>query len=81
MFYTDSSLGLTMMVVALWSIFVPMGCGATYGIAPFITRRGLGVASGLIGAGGNTGAAVTQAIFFTSNSMTLAEGFKWMGVM
>ena len=58
-----------------------MSCGATYGIAPFITRRGLGVASGLIGAGGNTGSAVTQAIFFTANGMTLAEGFKWMGVM
>ena len=44
------------------------------GIAPFITRRGLGVATGLIGAGGNTGSAITQAIFFTSASMTIAEG-------
>ena len=78
MFYCDSSLGLTMMVVAFWSIFVPMGCGASYGIAPFITRRGLGVASGLIGAGGNAGSAVTQALFFTGTNMSTAEGFKWM---
>lgn len=81
MYYADHSLGLTMVVVAFWSLFVPMSCGATYGIAPFITRRGLGVATGLIGAGGNTGSAITQAIFFTSASMTIAEGFKWMGVM
>lgn len=123
MYYADHSLGLTMVVVAFWSLFVPMGCGATYGarrrgvrcaerllsspcraqaraqaaaprapprrlfqpapgprlcpsagIAPFITRRGLGVATGLIGAGGNTGSAVTQALFFTSTSMSVAEG-------
>ena len=81
MYYTKSSLGLTMMIVAFWSILVPMACGASYGIVPFITKRGLGSASGMVGAGGNTGAAITQAIFFTSASMTTAEGFKWMGVM
>jgi NNP family nitrate/nitrite transporter-like MFS transporter len=81
MFYTSHSLGATMAVVAFWSIFIPMACGSTYGIAPFITRRGLGVATGLIGAGGNTGSAITQALFFTGTSMTTVEGFKWMGVM
>jgi nitrate/nitrite transporter NarK len=50
--YTSASLGLTMMVVVFWSLCVPMACGASYGVAPFITRRGLGVATGLIGAGG-----------------------------
>ncbi|GAB4819716.1 hypothetical protein N2152v2_006762 [Parachlorella kessleri] len=79
--YTSGSLGLTMMVVVFWSMTVPMACGATYGVAPFITRRGLGVATGLIGAGGNSGSAITQAIFFTSASMTEQEGFRWMGVM
>lgn len=81
MFYTSHTLGGTMVIVAFWSIFVPMGCGASYGVAPFITRRGLGVATGLIGAGGNAGSAVTQALFFTGAGMTTAEGFKWMGVM
>jgi uncharacterized membrane protein len=81
MFYVDHSLGATMAVVVMWSLFVPMACGASYGIAPFITRRGLGVATGLIGAGGNAGSAVTQALFFTGANMTVAEGFLWMGVM
>lgn len=70
-----------MTVVAFWSIFVPMACGASFGVAPFITRRGLGVATGLIGSGGNAGSAITQALFFTATSMTVAEGFQWMGVM
>lgn len=79
--YMSGSLGLTMMCIAIWAIFVPMACGATYGVAPFITRRGLGVATGLIGAGGNAGGAINQALFFTSPSMTTAEGYRWMGVM
>ena len=78
MYYVSSSLTNTMVVVAFWSIFVPAACGATYGIAPFITRRGLGVATGLIGAGGNAGSAITQAAFFTSSAMSLSEGFQWM---
>jgi len=43
-------------------------------------KRGLGNASGLLGAGGSVGAAITQAIFFTPASLTIAEGFKWMGI-
>ena len=31
MFYTSHSLGATMAVVVAWSLFVPMGCGASYG--------------------------------------------------
>ena len=74
MYAARNSLGSTMTVVAFWSIFVPFACGASFGVAPFITRRGLGVATGLIGSGGNAGGAITQAILFTSTSMTLAEG-------
>ncbi len=50
--YTSSSLTLTMVILVTWAIFIAMSCGASFGVAPFITRRGLGVASGLIGAGG-----------------------------
>ena len=54
--------------------------GATYGIVPFISRRALGVVSGFIGAGGNAGSSITQAAFFTPDSLTTQEGIKWMGV-
>ena len=81
MYVTRDSLGSTMAVVVFWSIFVPMACGASFGIAPFITRRGLGVASGFIGCGGNIGGAITQAIFFNNTSLSVPEAFQWMGVM
>ncbi len=57
-----------MAVYVIWSILVPAACGATFGVAPFITRRGLGYAIGFIGAGGNAGSSITQAAFFTSVS-------------
>ena len=41
MYYTDGTLGGTMAVVVCWSLVVPMACGATFGVAPFISRRGL----------------------------------------
>lgn len=81
LYLSRRSLPTTIVVVVLWSVFVPMACGATFGIVPFVSRRSLGVVSGLVGSGGNVGAAITQAIFFTSSSLTIAEGWLWMGVM
>merc|ERR1712176_124275 len=45
-----------------------------------ISRRALGVVSGFVGAGGNAGSSITQAAFFTPDSLTTQEGIKWMGV-
>jgi len=42
MFAARHTLGGTMTVIVFWSIFVPMSCGATFGVVPFVTRRGLG---------------------------------------
>lgn len=57
----DKTVGL-LIAFAFMTIYAT---GATYGITPFITKRALGVCSGFIGAGGNAGAAVIQAAFFT----------------
>ena len=51
----------------IFSIFCQQACGASFGVAPFISRRAYGVVSGVIGAGGNTGAIVTQVIFFAGS--------------
>ncbi|MEW5298466.1 MAG: hypothetical protein WDW36_001587 [Sanguina aurantia] len=86
MAYVDYSLGATIAVMIIFSIFCQQSCGAHYGIVPFISRRSYGVVAGMVGAGGNVGSAITQALFFAGAApwqllLTPQNGLQWMGVM
>ncbi len=35
-------------------------CGALFSVVPFVSKRALGLVCGFVGAGGNTGSAITQ---------------------
>lgn len=50
-------------------------------IVPFVSKRSTGLVSGFVGAGGNAGGAVTQAVFFTYSTLPADKAFIWMGVM
>ncbi|KAL8111774.1 high affinity nitrate transporter 2.5-like [Apium graveolens] len=75
------SLSASVTVMLVFSVFVQAACGLTYGVVPFVSRRSLGVISGLIGGGGNVGAVLTQVIFFRGSTFKTETGITLMGVM
>ena len=50
------------------------GCGATYGVVPFVSRRSTGIVCGLVSAGGASGGVINQALFFLNTPAKGAYG-------
>jgi NNP family nitrate/nitrite transporter-like MFS transporter len=71
-------LAVTSMIV--FSIFVQMANGATFGIVPFINRRALGSVAGIVGAGGNAG-AVAAGFLFRSEAFSIQQGLLILGLV
>ena len=71
---------LAVGTMIVFSLFVQMSEGATFGIVPFINRRALGAVAGIVGAGGNAG-AVAAGFLFRSESITMQQGLLYLGIM
>src|SRR5690606_29003270 len=69
-------IAVSMMVV--FSLFVQVSEGATFGIVPFVNRKALGSVAGTVGAGGNAG-AVAAGFLFKSEALTYQEGLRYLG--
>ena len=71
---------LAVGTMIVFSLFVQMSEGATFGIVPFINRKALGAVAGIVGAGGNAG-AVIAGFLFRAESVTMQQGLLYLGIM
>lgn len=72
-------LGAAIPVLILFSLFVQMAEGATFGIVPFVDPAVTGAVSGIVGAGGNFGAVVGGFLLAPKQQNGLSNGFRNVG--
>jgi NNP family nitrate/nitrite transporter-like MFS transporter len=70
--------GAAVIAMVAFGLFTHTACGATYALVPFIDRKALGGVAGIVGAGGNVGAAA--AGFLLKSLGDVAHCFTILGV-
>ncbi|NRB57319.1 MAG: MFS transporter [Salinicola sp.] len=73
------TLAVAIGIMLVFSLFVQMAEGATFGVVPFINKQALGAVAGIVGAGGNAG-AVAAGFLFRSESLSYQQGLFYLGL-
>jgi NNP family nitrate/nitrite transporter-like MFS transporter len=73
-------LPFAIVTLLVFSLFVQMACGATYGVVPFVNARAMGTVAGIVGAGGNAG-AVAAGFLFRSETLPVQQAFLYLGIV
>ncbi|KAL3526079.1 hypothetical protein ACH5RR_014451 [Cinchona calisaya] len=77
-----NTLWASILVMCSFSLFVQAASGLTFGVVPFVSKRSLGVISGMTGSGGTIGAVVTQLLLFSgSKNFSTQASISLMGLM
>ncbi|XAR51892.1 hypothetical protein NMG60_11006681 [Bertholletia excelsa] len=77
-----NSLWGSVVVMCSFSFFVQAASGLTFGVVPFVSKRSLGVISGMTGSGGTVAAAVNQLLLFSgSTKFSTQTGISLLGVL
>lgn len=63
LFANMNFLPLAILSMITFALFVKMSNGVTYSIVPFINPKAIGSIAGIVGAGGNIGALLANAVF------------------
>lgn len=79
LFAQSQTLGMAILAMLLFALFLKMANGSTYGIVPFINKDAIGTVSGIVGAGGNLG-AMFVGFLFKSESLSYADAFHYIGI-
>jgi NNP family nitrate/nitrite transporter-like MFS transporter len=74
------TLGIAVAAMIIFSLFVQMSEGATYGLVPFINKKAVGPVAGIVGAGGNAG-AVAAGFLFRMESMATQDALLILGLL
>jgi NNP family nitrate/nitrite transporter-like MFS transporter len=74
------TLGVAVIAMMIFSLFVQMSEGATYGIVPFINKKAVGPVAGIVGAGGNAG-AVAAGFLFRLESLATQDALLILGLL
>ncbi|CAI8612254.1 unnamed protein product [Vicia faba] len=75
------SLWSSITVMCCFSVSVQAASGLTFGVVPFVSKRSLGVISGMTGSGGTMGAVVTQMLLFSGDNLSKQASISLMGLM
>jgi NNP family nitrate/nitrite transporter-like MFS transporter len=81
-FARTKSLGLAIFILVIFSSMVQAAEGATYGIVPYVNPAATGSISGIVGAGGNSGAVAFGLCFRQLSKISTAfniMGFSILG--
>ncbi|KAK4282374.1 hypothetical protein QN277_013759 [Acacia crassicarpa] len=76
-----NSLWSSILVMCAFSVFVQAAGGVIFGVVPFVSKRSLGVISGMTGSGGTIGAVVTQTLLFSGAHLSKQTSISLMGIM
>ncbi len=72
-------LGGAIPTLIVFSLFVQMSEGATFGIVPFVDPSSTGAVSGIVGAGGNFGAVAGGFLVNSQSVGGISTGFRNLG--
>jgi NNP family nitrate/nitrite transporter-like MFS transporter len=78
LFAQAGSLGLAILSMLSFALFLKMANGATYGIVPFVNEKNVGLISGIVGAGGNLG-GMCFGFLFKNPNITYVQAFTYIG--
>lgn len=80
LFASSGNFTLAIISMLTFAMFLKMSNGATYSIVPFINKKGVGMVSGVVGAGGNIG-GMLMGFLFKSQNLTYSQAFLIIGSM
>ena len=79
-FSQQTVLPIAIGTMILFSLCVQMSEGATYSVVPFINKKALGAAAGIVGAGGNAG-AVAAGFLFRTEALSWPQALLILGAV